>query len=44
MKGKALRKLSLHNKTAVSVLLKPFISGEIYFGEIKHNVMNKYDL
>jgi len=27
MKGKALRKHSLHEKTAASVLLKPFISG-----------------
>jgi len=27
MKGKALRKHSLHEKTAVSVLLKLFISG-----------------
>jgi len=26
MKGKALRKHSLHEKTAASVLLKPFIS------------------
>jgi len=26
MKGKALRKLSQHEKTAASVLLKPFIS------------------
>jgi len=26
MKGKALRKHSLHKKTAASVLLKPFIS------------------
>jgi len=26
MKGKALRKKSLHEKTAASVLLKPFIS------------------
>jgi len=27
MKGKSLRKHSLHEKTAGSVLLKPFISG-----------------
>jgi len=27
MKGKALRKHGLHQKTAASVLLKPFISG-----------------
>jgi len=31
MKGKAPRKHSLHEKTAVSVLLKPFISGNIHF-------------
>jgi len=31
MKGKALRKHSLHEKTAASVLLKLFISGKIRY-------------
>jgi len=37
MKGKALRKHSLHEKTAASVLLKPFISSN----EWCHTWMNK---
>ena len=34
MKGKALRKHSLHEKTAASVLLKPFISSNNIYIEI----------
>jgi len=43
MKGKALRKYSLHEKTAASVLLKLFISSNEWCHTTEPNRQNQYN-